>query len=144
MQASSSGKQRGASSGDALENGAEFAPRFDENGLVGAIAVDASSGAVLMFAFMNAEALARTLATGEAHFWSRSRGKLWRKGETSGNVLRLVEMLTDCDQDCLLLRVEIGGDKAACHTGRSSCFYRRVEQSAQGEGASRLTFVGDS
>lgn len=144
MQASSSGKEGGAASRDALEDGAEFTPRFDENGLLGAIAVDAASGAVLMFAFMNEEALARTLATGEAHFWSRSRGKLWRKGETSGNVLRLVEMLTDCDQDCLLLRVEIGGDKAACHTGRASCFYRRVEKRAPGEGAARLTFVGDS
>jgi phosphoribosyl-AMP cyclohydrolase len=144
MQASSSGKESGAPSRDTLENGAEFAPRFDENGLLGTIAVDASSGAVLMFAFMNEEALARTLATGEAHFWSRSRGKLWRKGETSGNVLRLVEMLTDCDQDCLVLRVDIGGDKAACHTGRASCFYRRVEMPAPGEGAARLTFLGDS
>jgi len=126
---------------DALENGAEFTPRFDANGLVGAIAVDAASGAVLMFAFMNEEALARTLATGEAHFWSRSRGRLWRKGETSGNVLRLVEMLTDCDQDCLVLRVEIGGDQAACHTGRASCFYRRVEKPAPGEGAARLTLI---
>jgi phosphoribosyl-AMP cyclohydrolase len=126
-----------------LEHGTVFTPRFDENGLVGAIAVDAASGAVLMFAFMNEEALARTLATGEAHFWSRSRGRLWRKGETSGNVLRLVEMLTDCDQDCLLLRVEICGDKAACHTGRASCFYRRVERPALGEGAARLSFAGD-
>ena len=144
MQTSSSGNESTAPSRDTLENGAEFTPRFDANGLVGAIAVDAVSGAVLMFAFMNEEALARTLATGEAHFWSRSRGRLWRKGETSGNVLRLVEMLTDCDQDCLLLRVEIGGDKAACHTGRASCFYRRVEKRAPGEGAARLIFVGDS
>jgi phosphoribosyl-AMP cyclohydrolase len=143
MQASSPDQDRGSPAREAMENGADFTPRFDENGLLGAIAVDASSGQVLMFAFMNAEALARTLATGEAHFWSRSRGTLWRKGETSGNVLRLVEMLTDCDQDCLVLRVEIGGDQAACHTGRKSCFYRRVEKPAAGEAASRLTFIGD-
>jgi phosphoribosyl-AMP cyclohydrolase len=127
---------------EALEGGTEFTPRFDDSGLMGAIVVDATSSQVLMFAFMNEDALARTLETGEAHFWSRSRGKLWRKGETSGNVLRVVEMLTDCDQDCLVLRVEMRGDGAACHTGRKSCFYRRVEP-ASGDRQARLVFVPD-
>jgi phosphoribosyl-AMP cyclohydrolase len=124
-----------------LESGLDFTPRFDEQGLMAAIVTDAGSGEVLMLAFMNAEALARTLATGEAHFWSRSRQALWRKGETSGNVLRVMEIRTDCDQDCLLLRVEIGGDKAACHTGRRSCFYRRVEGTEPGSEAARLSFI---
>lgn len=124
-----------------LENGLGFTPRFDASGLMAAIVTDAASGEVLMLAFMNDDALARTLETGEAHFWSRSRRALWRKGETSGNVLRVVEMRTDCDQDCVLLRVEIGGDRTACHTGRQSCFYRRVE--TNGPGAARLSFVPD-
>jgi phosphoribosyl-AMP cyclohydrolase len=127
---------------DALESATEFMPRFDNSGLMGAIVTDAASSEVLMFAFMNGDALERTLETGEAHFWSRSRGKLWCKGETSGNVLRVVEMLTDCDQDCLVLRVEMGGDGAACHTGRKSCFYRRVEPGS-GDGQARLVFVPD-
>ncbi len=128
---------------EVLEAGTDFTPHFDDRGLMGAIVTDANSNEVLMFAFMNKDALARTLETGEAHFWSRSRGKLWRKGETSGNVLRVVDMLTDCDQDCLVLRTEIGGDGAACHTGRKSCFYRRVEP-ASGGGGARLVFVPDA
>lgn len=127
----------------ALESGTEFTPRFDANGLMAAIVTDAASSEVLMLAFMNAEALARTLATGEAHFWSRSRGALWRKGETSGNVLRVVEIRTDCDQDCVLLRVELTGDGAACHTGRKSCFYRRVEMPAGEEAPRTLSFIGE-
>jgi phosphoribosyl-AMP cyclohydrolase len=126
-----------------LENGLGFTPRFDESGLMAAIVTDAASGDVLMLAFMNEDALARTLATGEAHFWSRSRRTLWRKGETSGNVLRVVEMRTDCDQDCVLLRVEIGGDKAACHTGRKSCFYRRVAIDEPDAAAARLSFIAE-
>jgi phosphoribosyl-AMP cyclohydrolase len=127
-----------------LENGLGFTPRFDANGLMAAIVTNAASGEVLMLAFMNEEALARTLETGEAHFWSRSRRALWRKGETSGNVLRVLEMRTDCDQDCVLLRVEIGGDRAACHTGRRSCFYRRIERSEPGAtAAARLSFIAD-
>jgi phosphoribosyl-AMP cyclohydrolase len=126
-----------------LENGLSFMPRFDANGLMAAIVADAASGEVLMLAFMNDDALARTLATGEAHFWSRSRGALWRKGETSGNVLRVVEMRTDCDQDCVLLRVEVGGDEAACHTGRRSCFYRRIENEPGRDVAARLSFVAE-
>ena len=91
------------------------------------VTVDAGDGAVLMLAHMNAEALAKTLETGVVHYWSRSRGALWRKGDTSGQVQRLVELRVDCDQDALLARVEVGGDGGACHTGRRSCFYRRVE-----------------
>jgi phosphoribosyl-AMP cyclohydrolase len=116
-----------ALSQDELEEGSVFAPRFDANGLVTAIAVAADDGAVLMLAHMNAEALARTLETGEAHYYSRSRGCLWKKGETSGEVQKLVEMRTDCDQDAVLLVVEQTGRGAACHTGRRSCFYRRVD-----------------
>ena len=126
-----------------LENGATFTPRFDANGLMAAVVTDAASGEVLMLAFMNEDALARTLETGEAHFWSRSRRALWRKGETSGNILRVVEMRTDCDQDCVLLRVEVGGDKAACHTARRSCFYRRIENEPGAAVAARLAFVSD-
>jgi phosphoribosyl-AMP cyclohydrolase len=109
-----------------LEEGRVFAPRFDAHGLLTAIAVDAKSGEVLMLAHMNAEALRLTLDTGEAHYYSRSRGKLWRKGETSGEVQKVVEVRTDCDQDAILIVVEQAGRGAACHTGRRSCFYRRV------------------
>src|SRR5665213_1656440 len=111
---------------EALEEGDVFAPRFDEKGLVTAIAVEASTGIVLMVAHMNAEALSLTLENGEAHYFSRSRGKLWKKGETSGEVQRLVELRADCDQDALLVLVEQTGRGAACHTGRKTCFYRRV------------------
>jgi phosphoribosyl-AMP cyclohydrolase len=112
---------------DDLENGAEFAPRFSADGLLTCVTVDAGDGAVLMLAHMNAEALAKTLETGVVHYWSRSRNALWRKGDTSGQIQRLVELRVDCDQDALLARVEVGGDGGACHTGRRSCFYRRVE-----------------
>ena len=113
----------------------QFLPRFDATGLVTAIVTDAATGVLLMVAHMNQDAIDLTLETGQAHFWSRSRGALWRKGETSGNGLTLVEMRVDCDQDALLLRVEPAGP--ACHTGRRSCFYRRVEA---GGG---LTFLAD-
>ncbi len=131
------------SSKQELENGTAFTPRFDDKGLMPAIVADASSGQVLMLAFMNEDALARTLETGEAHFWSRSRQALWRKGETSGNVLRVIDMRTDCDQDCVLLSVEIAGDGVACHTGRPSCFYRRIDRPAPGNPRARLTFLDD-
>ena len=98
--------------------------KFNDAGLVPAIAQDAASGEVLMMAWMNAEAVARTLASGQVTYWSRSRGAFWEKGETSGHVQRLVEMRVDCDRDCLLLLVEQTGP--ACHTGRRSCFYRAV------------------
>ena len=107
-----------------LEEGALFSPRFDVNGLVTAVVTDADDGTVLMVAHMNAEALGLTLSTGIAHYWSRSRNALWKKGETSGNTQRVVEMRTDCDQDAVWIRVEVEGDQATCHTGRRSCFYR--------------------
>ena len=109
-----------------LEEGRAFTPRFGPDGLITCVTADAGSGAVLMVAHMNAEALARTLATGEAWYWSRSRGELWRKGATSGQTQTVMEMRVDCDQDALLLKVRVGGDGGACHTGRRSCFYRRV------------------
>ena len=109
-----------------IENGTEFAPRFGADGLIACVTTAASDGAVLMLAHMNAEALEKTLRTGVMHYWSRSRNALWRKGDTSGQIQRLVELRVDCDQDALLAIVEVGGDGGACHTGRRSCFYRRV------------------
>jgi phosphoribosyl-AMP cyclohydrolase len=100
---------------------------FDKDGLVGCIVVDATSNDVLMFAHMNAAAFAETQRSGRIHFFSRTRQKLWMKGETSGETFRVVEMRVDCDQDCLLVRVEAQAKGNACHTGRRSCFYRSVE-----------------
>ncbi len=94
--------------------------------------VDARSGEVLMVAHMNAEALDKTLSSGIMHYWSRSRQSLWRKGDTSGQIQRLEELRVDCDQDALLARVSVGGDGGACHTGRRSCFYRRIEKTGDG------------
>lgn len=112
---------------DGLEEGLVFTPKFDGDGLIPAIVSDAGSGEVLMFAYMNEDALRLSVDTGIAHFWSRSRKRLWKKGEDSGNTLQVVEMRTDCDQDVVWLRVQIGGQGAACHTGRQSCFYRRIQ-----------------
>jgi len=123
-----------------IETTARFSPRFDEHGLVTCIVVDASDGAVLMLAHVNKEALDRTVETGEAWFWSRSRKALWRKGETSGNTLQVEELLVDCDQDALLLRARVGGKGVACHTGRRSCFYRRLPLGA-GNKNSTLAFL---
>lgn len=103
----------------------ELTPRYDERGLAPAIVQDAASGQVLMLAWVNAEALALTRQTGQAHFWSRSRQELWRKGATSGNTLQVVELRIDCDLDTLLMRVIPAGP--ACHTGAVSCFYRELE-----------------
>lgn len=108
---------------DPRETGLTFDPKFDAAGLVTAVVTD-RAGALLMVAHMNADAIAATRATGEAVFWSRSRAALWKKGETSGNVLRVAEMRVDCDQDALWLIVDPAGP--ACHTGADSCFYRRV------------------
>jgi phosphoribosyl-AMP cyclohydrolase len=115
-----------------LEEGATFTPKFDAHGLIVCVTVEASSGEVLMLAYMNELALEKTLETGVAHYWSRSRNELWRKGDTSGQVQNVVEMRTDCDQDAILLRVEPGGDGKACHTGRKSCFYRSVTTTPDG------------
>jgi phosphoribosyl-AMP cyclohydrolase len=109
-----------------LEETLELRPRFDAAGLISAIVQDATDGTVLMFAHMNAEALQKTRETDLIHFYSRSRAKLWKKGETSGETFRVVELLIDCDQDCLLIKVTAEGKGLACHTGRRSCFYRRV------------------
>ncbi|MBW8815062.1 MAG: phosphoribosyl-AMP cyclohydrolase [Caulobacterales bacterium] len=116
-----------APSKQALEQGETLAPRFDETGLIAAIATHAETGEVLMFAWMNAEALAKTLETGEAHYFSRSRNELWHKGATSGQVQRVDEMRVDCDQDAIWMKVRPQGDGGACHTGARSCFYRVVE-----------------
>jgi phosphoribosyl-AMP cyclohydrolase len=110
---------------DPRETGTILTPKWDASGLITAVVTDAGSGEPLMVAHMNAEALERTMASGEAWFWSRSRGRLWKKGESSGHVLRVVELRIDCDQDALWVRAEPAGP--ACHTGARSCFYRRVE-----------------
>lgn len=107
------------------ESGTQFMPKFDDKGLLSAVVVDVESGDVLMVAFMDEEALDATQRTGEAHFHSRSRGKLWKKGESSGNVLKVEDVLVDCDQDALVLRCRPAGP--TCHTGATSCFYRRLE-----------------
>jgi phosphoribosyl-AMP cyclohydrolase len=119
-----------------IEEGLVFQPKFDASGLVTCVATDAGSGDVLMVAHMNEEALRKTIASGEAWYFSRSRKSLWRKGETSGHVQRVVEMRMDCDQDAVWILVEQTG--AACHTGRCSCFYRAV---TPGEGGTQLSFV---
>ena len=119
-----------------IEEGLIFQPKFDASGLVTCVATDAATGDVLMVAHMNDEALRRTIASGEAWYFSRTRNALWRKGETSGQTQRVVEMRLDCDQDAVWIRVEQQG--AACHTGRRSCFYRKIEA---GEGGARLSFV---
>jgi len=113
--------------GRELERGETLAPRFDASGLIAAVAVDADRDEVLMLAWMNAEALALTIETGQAHYYSRSRQALWKKGETSGQVQTVVELRVDCDQDAVLLKVRPQGDGGACHVGFRSCFYRVVE-----------------
>jgi phosphoribosyl-AMP cyclohydrolase len=122
-----------------LEEGHALTPKFDADGLVTAVATDAVSGDVLMVAHMNAEALQKTITTGEAWYFSRSRRALWRKGETSGHTQRVVEMRMDCDQDAVWIKVE--QVEGACHTGRRSCFYRAVPLGSGG--AVKLEFVGD-
>jgi phosphoribosyl-AMP cyclohydrolase len=129
-----------AGSSRELESNAVLTPRFDAHGLVTAVVTDATTGAVLMLAHMNAEALALTLETRQAWYWSRSRGELWRKGATSGHVQEVVEMRVDCDQDAVWIKVRQTG--GACHTGAASCFYRLVALDvAKGEPAA-LTRTG--
>ena len=116
----------------ALEQGAGFAPKFDEHGLIPCITTHAETGEVLMFAYMNELSLAKTIETGMVHYWSRSRGKLWLKGESSGMTQKVVQLLTDCDQDALVARVVVGkstsggGVQASCHVGYPNCFYRAI------------------
>jgi phosphoribosyl-AMP cyclohydrolase len=125
-----------SASSDDREEGLSLQPRFDASGLVTCVATDAATGELLMVAHMNEEALRRTIESGEAWYFSRSRKALWRKGETSSHTQRVVEMRTDCDQDAIWIRVEQIGP--ACHTGRKSCFYRKVEVT---EGGAKLSFV---
>ena len=119
-----------------LETTLAFSPQFNADGLIPAITQDVTTGQVLMLGWMNATSLKLTQETGFVTYWSRSRGKLWKKGEESGHVQKVVEMRVDCDQDAILLRVEAGGDGGACHTGRKSCFYRRVDPAT-----GRLVFI---
>ncbi|GAB4478597.1 MAG: hypothetical protein OHK0018_09640 [Erythrobacter tepidarius] len=112
------------------EQGSYFAPKFDASGLLTAVVTDVASGVVLVVAHMNREALDATLDSGRVHFWSRSRGRLWLKGETSGHYLDVVEMLVDCDQDAVVIRARPAGP--TCHTGAQSCFYRRIEKGENG------------
>jgi phosphoribosyl-AMP cyclohydrolase len=129
--------QRGST--QEVEEGRAFAPRLDADGLLTCVATDAQSGEVLMVAHMDAQALAKTIATGEAWYFSRSRRRLWRKGETSGHVQRVVEMRVDCDQDAVWIKVEQAGP-GACHTGRRSCFYRAVPLGQGADAAIELEF----
>ena len=122
-----------------VEEGRLLAPKFDADGLVTCVTTDATSGEILMVAHMNAEALSRTIATGEAWYYSRSRRSLWRKGESSGHTQRVVEMRIDCDQDAIWIKVEQAGP-GACHTGRRSCFYRAVPLEQGASGAFTLEF----
>ena len=121
-----------------IERGDVFQPKFGPDGLIPAIVTDADTGDVLMFAWMNAEALALTIETGLAHFWTRSRQRIWKKGEESGNLLRVQEIRTDCDQDVLWLKAHVEGKGVACHTGARSCFYRALSQQRTDDGAVRL------
>ncbi len=123
-----------------IELGNIFAPKFDKNGLISAIAQEKNSKTVLMLAHMNREALELSIKTGLAHYYSRSRKKLWKKGETSGEMQRIIEMRIDCDQDAILLLVEQLGKGYACHTGKKSCFYRAIENSQNG---SLLKFIAE-
>ena len=120
-----------------LEEGSDLAPRFSDKGLIAAATTDASSGRLLMVAWMNAEALQKTIETGDAYYWSLSRGELWRKGATSGATQKVREIRIDCDQDAVELVVDQTG--GACHTSRRSCFYRRIEK--QPDGTVRLAFI---
>lgn len=124
----------------AIELGNEFLPKFDNQGYIPAIVTDADSGEVVMFAFMNAHSLSKTLETGEAYYWSRSRAELWHKGATSGNVQDVIELRTDCDQDAIWLKVRTRGATANCHQGFKGCFYRAVEVS---DGETKLAFKED-
>ncbi|MEM1099061.1 MAG: phosphoribosyl-AMP cyclohydrolase [Planctomycetota bacterium] len=132
-----------------LEHGSEFAPKFDEHGLIPCIAQHAETGEILMFAFMNDLSLAKTIETSQVHYWSRSRGKLWFKGESSGMTQNVVQLLTDCDQDAIVARVTIGkstsggGVEASCHVGYRNCFYRAIETGKPTSGPAQMAVVGD-
>jgi phosphoribosyl-AMP cyclohydrolase len=122
-----------------LEQDGPFTPKLDEKGLITTVVTDTNDGQIVMLAYMNAEALALTIETGIAHYYSRSRQELWKKGETSGNLQEVVSMHTDCDQDAVIIEVKMTGDGVACHTGRKSCFYRKVD----GIGSSNPTLISE-
>jgi phosphoribosyl-AMP cyclohydrolase len=126
-----------------IESGQAFAPKFDADGLIPAIAQDAATGEVLMVAYMNAQSLQMTLELGEAVYFSRSRREIWHKGATSGHVQKVVEILTDCDQDALVVKVRQSGE-GACHVGYRSCFYRRIIRSAESAQPPALEFLDDA
>ena len=115
-----------------IETGLAFMPKFDADGLIAAVVTDADTNEVLMVGYMNAEALRRTIDTGEAWYWSRSRQSFWKKGETSGQVQKVSEILTDCDQDALVVKVKVEGNGATCHVGYQSCFFRKIERADNG------------
>ena len=123
-----------------VEEGAELAPKFDANGLIPAVTTDHSSGELLMHGYMNEEALVRSIETGEAHYYSRSREQVWHKGATSGLVQEIVEMRIDDDQDCVWMRVNVGGNGASCHVGYRSCFYRSLPTGQSFDAPVALTF----
>jgi phosphoribosyl-AMP cyclohydrolase len=125
-----------------IEEGGVLSPRFGADGLVTCVTTDAGTGEVLMVAHMNRESLARTIETGEAWYWSRSRGQLWHKGDTSGQIQTVEEMRVDCDQDAIWIRVRVAGDGGCCHTGRHSCFYRVVSPPAREGEPARLERQG--
>lgn len=122
-----------------LEEGTDFTPKFDQNGLIPCITQDAHSNEIVMFAFMNAASLAKTIETGEAWYWSRSRAELWHKGATSGSIQTIVEMRTDCDQDVILIKVITAGDGSNCHRHVKSCFYRTVSPNTEAPAQSKLS-----
>ncbi len=127
-----------------VEEGHELAPKFDDNGLIPVVTTDYESGELLMHGYMNVEALTRSIESGEAHYFSRSRQQIWHKGATSGLVQKIVEMRIDDDQDCVWIRVAVGGSGASCHVGYRSCFYRSLETGQSPDGPVALTFEEDT
>jgi phosphoribosyl-AMP cyclohydrolase len=127
-----------------VEEGRKLAPKFDEHGLIPAVTTDARTGDVLMLGYMNDKALAKTIETGEAHYWSRSRNALWRKGATSGLVQKVVELCIDDDQDAVWLKVDVAGSGASCHVGYMSCFYRSIPTGAEPTPELELKFKEES
>ena len=117
----------------AVEDGSFLMPKFDENGLIVAVTTDVATNKVLMVGYMNEAALLKTIETGEACYWSRSRNSFWKKGETSGQIQKVHEILTDCDQDAIVLKVSVAGNGATCHVGYHSCFFRRVKTDTSGK-----------
>ena len=132
---SKAGAENSGEIAETIETTGRFQPKFAADGLIPAIVTHRRTGDVLMFAYMNEQALEATIATGVGHFWSRSRAKIWKKGEESGNLLKVIELRTDCDQDVIWLAAEVQGDGVACHTGERSCFYRRIVRPGDSEPA---------